>query len=220
MALKESKGIANQKAKVVLAIDYSGSMDHLYRSGAIDALLERLIPIALTFDDDGEIDVYLFHDRYIKVGTPLKRSNVSEYVQKEIKRYDMGGTNYAPVMQAILEDYQNPTTGSIFGSSIQPADLPTYVIFISDGENGDRRNTETVITEASKHAIFFQCVGIGGAGFGSLQKLDDLRGRTVDNADFFSANSLAAMSDDDLYNKLMNEFPGYLKAARSKGILK
>ena len=40
------------------------------------------------------------------------------------------------------------------------------------------------------------------------------------NANFFHVNDVASISDDELYNHLLDEFPSWLKEARSKDILK
>ena len=42
-------------ARVALAMDYSGSMDWLYDNGSVQETISRLLPIALRFDDNGEL---------------------------------------------------------------------------------------------------------------------------------------------------------------------
>ena len=44
--------------------------------------------------------------------------------------------------------------------------------------------------------------------------------RIVDNADFFHVDDLAKITDEDLYQRLLNEFPSWIKAAQLKCILK
>jgi hypothetical protein len=46
-----------------------------------------------------------------------------------------------------------------------------------------------------------------------------MSGRLVDNADFFHVDDLGKITDEQLYERLLNEFPSWLKAARLKGIL-
>lgn len=43
-------------ARVALAMDYSGSMDWLYDNGSVQETISRLLPIALRFDDNGELE--------------------------------------------------------------------------------------------------------------------------------------------------------------------
>lgn len=57
--LKKARGITT-KAQVVVAMDYSGSMQYEYRDGTVQRLTEKLFPLALEFDDNGELDFYLF----------------------------------------------------------------------------------------------------------------------------------------------------------------
>lgn len=73
--------------------------------------------------------------------------------------------------------------------------------------------------DASQHNIFWQFVGLGNANYGVLQKLDDLPGRFIDNADFFALDDLDKITDEELYDRLLNEFPQWLREARAKGIL-
>lgn len=41
-----------------------------------------------------------------------------------------------------------------------------------------------LITESSTKNLFWQFVGLGQANYGILEKLDDMTGRFIDNADF------------------------------------
>lgn len=53
-----------------------------------------------------------------------------------------------------------------------------------------------------------------------LKRLDTMEGRVVDNANFIHLNDLATVSDEELYDRLLNEFPSWLQAARDKRILR
>ena len=46
-----------------------------------------------------------------------------------------------------------------------------------------------------------------------------MEGRYVDNANFFQLNDIMSISDSELYERLLNEFPEWLKEAKQKGIL-
>lgn len=45
----ELKGLTS---RVAVVLDYSGSMNQLYKDGTVQAVLERLFPLALQFDDN------------------------------------------------------------------------------------------------------------------------------------------------------------------------
>ena len=92
--LKKKAGIGSRaQAQVVLALDYSGSMSSLYRNGTVQDTVEKILPFGLAFDDNGEVDTYLFQDRSFKIYEPVTLKNVEGYVQKEIHngKYQMGG---------------------------------------------------------------------------------------------------------------------------------
>ena len=207
----EKKELSNVKARVGVAMDYSGSMEDEYNEGIVQDTIERVLPIALRFDDNGELDMWLFDDSFRRIPTVTK-DNFYQYVQREIidKGYDMGSTNYAPVMKDILKKYIDK----------EPCDMPTYIIFITDGDNHDKAETEKVIRESAEHNIFWQFVGIGSSSFSFLQKLDDLKGRKIDNTDFFAIKEIHKTSDEELYKNLLNEYPGWEAQVRKLGMIK
>lgn len=217
--LKKKVGLEGQKAQVVLALDYSGSMGMLYSDGSVQKLVERILPLGLAFDDNQEVDFYLFHDGQIRVDQTLNLNNIVGYIDNKVmNRYRMGGTNYAPVINAIVKDFGKKS--GWFGSG-KPSklDLPVYVIFITDGENSDRGDAEQAIREAANHGIFFQFVGIGRSSFSFLEKLDNLSGRNIDNANFFKVENLNNKTDEQLYSLLLTEFPTFVTEARTKNLI-
>lgn len=243
--LKKAKGIDGQFAQVVFCVDYSGSMSSLYRSGAVQKVLERLFPVAMAFDDNQSMDFILFQYDYRKC-PEVTPANVVDYVNKiALKQwYDMGGTNYAPSLREVIlpmvtdikeESYtetETSTTGLFmwFGqktethsvvktreiAKMKKVEYPVYVIFLTDGDCSDKSDTYKVVRELSHAGAFIQFIGIGGDSFNTLQKLDDLDKRELDNADFFAVYDIDGISDDELYDKLMTEFPAWIPQARSK----
>lgn len=215
--LKKEKGIENQKAQVVLCLDYSGSMGTLYADGTVQDTVERILPLGLAFDDNNEVDFYIFEDGITKIPDTINLKNLDGYINnKVIGKYRMGGTNYAPAINRIVKDFSN--RGFLGGSKTM--DLPVYVIFITDGENWDKPEAEKAIIEASKVGIFFQFMGIGHEHFNFLAKLDNLSGREVDNANFFKVPNLQRCTDEELYSLLMTEFPSWIPQSRKAGQIK
>ena len=111
-------------------------------------------------------------------------------------------------MKAVTEFYQK-----------DGLDVPVYVLFISDGGVNDNRGITKVMTEAAKLPIFWQFVGLGGRGYGILKKLDDMAGRVIDNCDFFELDDLDDISEEALYENMLEEFPSWLKEAREIGLI-
>ncbi|HCL4480377.1 TPA: VWA domain-containing protein [Clostridium botulinum] len=203
--------LTNVMARVAVVMDYSGSMDYYYKQGLVQDLVERLLPIALKFDDNGELDMWLFDNRFRRLSS-VTEDNFYNYVNREVieKGYGMGGTNYSPVMKDILKKYVKD----------EPIDYPSLVIFITDGDNFDKDEAEEIIKKASKHNVFWQFIGIGNSSFDFLEELDEMEGRFIDNANFFPVQNIHKMSDNNLYEKLLFEYPSWEKQAREKGLIK
>jgi hypothetical protein len=188
----------------------------------------------MNMDVNKSIEVYAFNTSSRKIGV-ANEQNHRNFVQSA--NFSVGGgTNYAPVMKQIIADVGTPIGpveveskglfGKLFGKKemttldVQTQDYPTIVFFVTDGDNFDKPDTIHVMREASKQGIFWQFIGIGSERFEFLQKLDDLDGRYIDNADFFSVNDIMKTSDEDLYNRILNEIPGWLTQAKAKGLVR
>jgi hypothetical protein len=195
-------------AKVNLILDVSGSMMARYRSGAVQEIVERIYPIASVFDDDKELEMYIFSNGFEKLNS-VTTNNYENYVQSEIvnKNRVCGGTYYNKVINNIVTENKN-------------TEVPVYNIFITDGNNNDQDETKETIINSSNEKIFWQFVGIGNEEFYFLKKLDNLNGRSNDNANFFSVNEIANLSDEELYEKLLNEFPSFLENYQNKPVRK
>lgn len=195
-------------AAVTVVFDKSGSAKPLYQSGKMQELLERLLPLGMQFDDNGAFDMYSFSSKqHAKYHGEVDEHNAAEFIERDVLPQPYGLTYYAPVIDMIVEKAK--------GSKI-----PTYVVFITDGDCDDRAETKMSMIAASDHPVFFKFIGIGNASsFGFLQDLDDMSDRTIDNADFFQANDLAHLTDEDLYKKMMVEYPSWCVEAKAKGIL-
>ncbi|AOH85165.1 hypothetical protein AWL63_15565 [Sphingomonas panacis] len=211
----EKKSLSGATAKVVLVLDISGSMYDRYQSGEVDRLVQRVLALGLNMDDDGSIEVYAFGTGAYRIGT-ADIDTYQDFVPNMLRTHDLeGSTHYGATIKMIRQDFASqPDFGRV----------PVYVMFVTDGDTMDRSLTEKQIREASSQGIFWQFMGIGGSGLRSsgfkfLEKLDDLKGRKVDNCDFFSVPSADSDTDTELYDKLMSEYPGWLKAAAAAGIL-
>lgn len=197
--------LSSLTSRVAVVLDISGSMRTAFETGVVQATLERLLPIALTFDDDGEMEFWTFNNEFQR-HDPISKDNYYTYL-KDNKIEAGGGTSYAPVIQ---------DTAKYFGVE-SPSAKPAYVIFITDGDNNDQRVCDEMIKAASYFPVFYQFIGIGSDTlhtFKYLEKLDNMVGRYVDNANFFAIKSLAdieLISDSDLYANLLKEYTQWLE---------
>lgn len=201
--------LKDMTARVALVLDFSGSMSGRYRDGTVQAIIERIMPIANQFDDDGELDLWIFESGFKRLET-ININNFYGLAKSLLQKYRMGLTNYAPVMNDVISKYTVEDTSY----------LPAYVIFVTDGDNDDKQTTENLIRDTCTQPIFWQFVGIGNHSMSFLEKLDDMTGREIDSVDFFRLNNPNEVSDEFLYDKLFDEYPNWIRIVKNKGILK
>lgn len=203
----QKNGAAGQKAAVYLVLDHSGSMIPFYRNRSVQRLAEQALGLSANLDDDGTVPVIYFHD-YAEQPVNASLHNYSGVVDSTHTTVRWGATDYASAIRTVVREYLE-----------SGASDPGFVIFQTDGAPSDRRAAEEALREASKLPLFFGFVGFGER-VKFLEKLDDLKGRAVDNASFFHAANPHTVTDAELYDGLTKEFAGWLAAARAAGIVR
>ena len=228
----EKVGLSSHRAKVCLCLDISGSMGGLYRKGLVQSFAERILALACQFDDDGEIDVFLFGQQ-VHQPMPMGLSNWDGYIPQVIARHPLeGDTRYGRAMETIRRFYFPDAKG---GERVSPhkAVQPVYVMFVTDGSTSDKAFTEKQLRWSSMEPIFWQFMGIGkgrkskskllstfsNSDFPFLESMDELPGRLIDNANYCSVGSPDEHTDTELYDLLMAEYPSWLKLATQHGLL-
>lgn len=208
----EKNNLTNVKARAALVLDVSGSMNGQYSRGRVQEVVNRLLPLAVHFDDDGELDCWGFGAKACQL-SPISLANHKDYINTE----DGGWRNWN-VGQRINDEPK--VIRQVIDYYKQSGDhTPVFVMFISDGGIHENRAITNLIVEAASLPLFWCFVGLGGRNYGILEKLDSMPGRVVDNCGFFALDDLHDVSEEDLYDQLMAEFPSWLKEAKSKGII-
>ncbi len=207
--------------RVGCALDVSGSARPFYEgSNVMQDTIDRLLAVALKFDDNGELDAWLFHDGVLPQLPTITATDEGTYVNKVIlkQRGLWGATNYAPVLSAVVSFYFGATPpakglGGWFGKkATSPSGVkkdPAMLLFITDGSNSDETATERVLRDAEANTpVYFNMVGIGNPRyFKFIKGMADKLG----NVGFTSLNDLS-ISDDQLYDKIVNqEFVDWIK---------
>ncbi|MET7859046.1 VWA domain-containing protein [Streptomyces sp. NPDC005318] len=208
-------GLSGERAAVYLVLDYSGSMKEYYKDGSVQALADRVLGLSAHFDDDGRVPVVLFStdiDAVTEIALDNHRGRVDEIVAG---LGHMGRTSYHLAMDAVIDHYIDS------GST-----APALVVFQTDGGPINKRAAERYLCKAAKLPMFWQFIGFGNkrsSQFDFLHKLDELAvpaQRPVDNAGFFHAGlDPRQVPDDELYDRLVAEFPLWLAAARAERIV-
>ena len=204
----KKKNLETTVARVGLVLDISGSMSQRFKNGTVQEIVNKTLPLAVQFDDDGELDFWYY-------GTTARRmksvnlDNYTDAVPDDWKRLmmELGGRNNEPtVLKMVVDAYKNTK-------------IPAYVLFITDGGVNHKKEIQNIITQASHLPIFWQFVGVGGQNYGILERLDTMTGRYVDNAGFFALDDFKKVSNEELYARLLEEFPKWLEEIRKKGMI-
>ncbi|MET8776293.1 VWA domain-containing protein [Nocardia sp. NPDC004654] len=202
------------RARVVLVIDKTGSMQKQYRNKVVHRVVERMIPIATQLDDDGTLEAYLYALSYtklpdIEVAEGDRWSETHLHLSGTHAGIDygaLGGRNdELPIMRAVID-------------TLRPGDRPTLVLFFTDGGFAKKPEITALMREAARLPAFWQFVGLGKANYGLLRSIDEMDGRLVDNAGFFALDDIDSVDDAQLYARLLGEFPQWLRAARAAGV--
>ncbi|MGW0180746.1 vWA domain-containing protein [Nocardia sp. NPDC003345] len=208
------KGAVGVRARVVLVIDKTGSMRRLYSGGTVQRIVERMIPVAVQLDDDGKLEPYLYAVDYARLpDVTIDKADAwcAEFLHLRghhggIDYGELGGSNNElPIMREVI-------------ASVARHREPTLILFFTDGGFREKSKIGALLREASALPAFWQFIGLGQAEYGVLRNLDTMTGRRVDNAGFFAVDDIDAVTDTDLYNRLLGEFPDWLRAARAAGI--
>nr|WP_246259492.1 VWA domain-containing protein [Streptomyces typhae] len=210
-----ARGLGGERAAVYLVVDHSGSMRPYYRDGSVQALADRVLGLSAHLDDDGVVPAVFFStdvDAIADIELAAHHGRVEEIVAG---LGHMGQTSYHLAMDAVIDHYLDSGGGA-----------PALVVFQTDGGPLSRAAAERYLCKAARLPLFWQFIGFGNPAskqFDYLRGLDELAvpaRRVVDNSGFFHAGKDPfALSDDELYDRLLGEFPRWLAAARAHGIV-
>ncbi|WP_367105161.1 VWA domain-containing protein [uncultured Psychrobacter sp.] len=208
----EKRQLQQLTAKVALVLDATGSMNRQYKEGRVQEVVNRLLPLAVSFDDDQALDCWAFGEHCSYLGE-VGLNNYADFintVQGGWRKWELGArtNNEAGVMKAVTDFYQN-----------DGLNVPVYILFISDGGVRDTRGITKIMTNAAKLPMFWQFVGLGGRSYGILKDLDNMTGRLLNNCSFFELDDLDDISEEALYENMLEEFPSWLKEAREIGLV-
>lgn len=214
-----TKKLDNVVARIYLCLDCSGSMENLYKNNEIQTLIERILPLAMKFDDDGMLEIMLFSNDAFNL-TPVSVDNFYNFVNDKVLNFcTWSGTYYAPFINLVLKEFISENIQEQPKSLFQKiknyfkkkeveikedlgSKTPIYFLCITDGENSDDFETQVSLRNSENLHIYFQFVGIGTSSFNSLEKYST----QFKNVSFFSVKDIKNLTDDQLYNKLLDNF--------------
>ncbi|MFI8188423.1 VWA domain-containing protein [Streptomyces sp. NPDC085946] len=224
-------GATGVTARVILVLDASGSMSFLYSKGVVADVVERMAAVAAQLDDDGEMQAWTFASNAARL-PDLRLGELPEWLRLHVRVGQIGlfrrnkppkGLQDGQVdMRAVgIQNEEQKVIAQVRDFvRDNPAAAPTLVLFFSDGGVYRNAEIERELREAVEEPIFWQFVGLGTSNYGVLERFDTLPGRRVDNVGFFSVDDISTVPDQELYDRLLSEFPGWITAAGRAGILR
>lgn len=223
------RGMPGLTARVVLVLDASGSMTMLYEKRVVHRVVERMAAVAAQLDDNGAMQAWTFASNPARL-PDLALAELPRWLELHVRCGQLkmfgGRRNLQPGqvdMRAVgIQNEEQKVIAEVRKAvRAEPAALPTLVLFFSDGGVYKNREIERELRAAVEEPIFWQFVGLGSkAGYGVLERLDSMGGRRVDNVGFFSVDDIDDVSDAELYDRLLSEFPSWITAAARAGILR
>ncbi|MFD3778837.1 VWA domain-containing protein [Streptomyces sp. NPDC058612] len=225
------RGVTGLSARVVLVLDASGSMAGLYHGGTVAGVAERMAAVAAQLDEDGEMQAWTFASHPARL-PDLTIGALPEWLRLHVRggEFSLFGRRKPPKglvpgqidMRAVGIGNEEQKVIAEVRAFVRdhPAPEPTLVLFFSDG--GVYRNDaiERELRGAVEEPVFWQFIGLGRADYGVLERFDTLPGRRVDNVGFFAVDDIDTVSDPELYDRLLSEFPSWIQDARRAGILR
>lgn len=230
-------------ADVAFIIDASGSMTKQYETNHVQSIIERVFPLAVNFDDNQQMDTWAFAYKQQKMES-ISFDNYKGYVEQQkggwkkwMRDLNSAYNNEPVVIRSVIKEFfglEAPelvrTSSGFLGfgkkegnekdfAPKQAPRKPIWVLFISDGGVEHNEDIKFLIKWSSTLPIFWQFIGIGGYSYGALQELDTLPGRFVDNANFFSIDNLDSLTEQHLYDKMVEEFPAWIELAKTNNLI-
>lgn len=196
--------------RVAIIVDASGSMRSLYENQTIQNIVNRIMGLAMNFDDNGELDVWMFSNDMIYSCVDEKQCETFiQDNQYEIRTKLMNGTCYNPPLDDMFKIYSADTSkkgllGKLFSGFSKPVKeqepLKSFLIFVTDGEPTDNFNITKF--EERLRAIDAYCLFIG---------IDQLRQNILTAGDksnnieslVISSRDFSGMSDEKMYEKIL-----------------
>ncbi|WP_225801169.1 VWA domain-containing protein [Streptomyces sp. NK15101] len=217
-------------ARVVLVLDASGSMSFLYTRGVVADVVERMAAVAAQLDDDGEMQAWTFASQPARL-PDLRLGELPDWLRLHVRvgqvglfrrnkrprglepgQVDMRTVGIQNEEQRVIAEVRSHVAAN-------PVPAPTLVLFFSDGGVYRNAEIEQELRAAVEEPIFWQFVGLGRSDYGVLERFDTLPGRRVDNVGFFAVDDISTVPDQELYDRILSEFPSWTAAARRAGIL-
>ncbi|WXW92640.1 hypothetical protein SEA_ENYGMA_176 [Streptomyces phage Enygma] len=207
-------GALGVKWSVLGAVDTSGSMGNLYRTGSVQTVTDRALAFTLSIDEDGFIPFATFGERF------QWRKEVGQNDYQNLVRTEKWDQNleYGTVLAKTVLEMMKLAKG---------ADTPVYAFIITDGEPTDgKENVFKAIQAASQYPIFFKFLAVGGnqGAINFLNELDNMEktrpgSRLFDNVDTAEIPDPKRVSTEQFAAMMTEEMASTIQGMRDAGLV-
>jgi hypothetical protein len=241
LALSKAGVTPDIQAEISMDIDVSGSYDDELRDGMVNMLVGRLVPWAMVFDPDKQMDIFTFSSgkgsaHHAGTVTPdTWEGFVQNKIVNRVPGYG-GGTEYSHVLEKNLKHFgwladddaktdsrPRGLFGRLFGgrrnteqAAASRARKRSIILFNTDGSNNDKERTRQVLRDSQnrRDKVYFLFLAYSNQAetFSFLKDIGD----EFSNTGMVAIRNLdwfVSQSDDELNNELLNdELITWLKA--------
>jgi stress response protein SCP2 len=205
----------------ILVLDFSGSMEPLYRTKAIDEIVSKALAFAERLSGKRRIETFIFGSEAAFIGTVEPAVAGAALSELLVGREFMTETRYDVAIDAV-----RAKAASLPGAR----KTPTRVILVTDGDTAEKGLAERALQKASADPIFWSFVAlvppprneradVKPRGFRFLERVASLPGRLCANASSFIPENLIAISEEEFLAAMENGHAEWRKEAIEKRIL-
>jgi hypothetical protein len=204
----EKRGLLGVHAEPWLLLDRSGSMAGHYKSGAVQAIVERALAFALLTSPTGTVNVVGFGSGVTKI-VKVTQDNYRGVIGRDIPPPGRDTTNLTAALDIVLD-------------RAKVADLPLFVTVVADGGADNPASATARFCTSAQYPVFMKLLAVIPVPY--FATLDDLDGtqRLLDNIDAKpekGGKSLLDMDGDEFAEAMVDEWDGWVKTATAAGVL-
>ncbi len=217
--LLKSLGITDMPTiRVGIMMNLSASMRGAYYSGHVQEILNRVLGLAMNFDPQHCLDVFVFDETWAQLPEPITTRNYTSYVEQYILTENVippwGKSCCSPVLNGFQDHFFGQEARRMVGlggilrrwlhkasspSGSEWASPPVLGIVITDEEITDRKETEETIRQASSIPVFWSLVGVGTGDFLGLKEM----AQKFNDVEFVDLEHFQ-LEDKELYEQLVS----------------
>lgn len=196
-AITAQRNFPATKVAVKAATDISLSMQHLFKNGTVQEVTDRMLAVAVRFDDNQSIESYAYGSAAVRLAdvTPADFGNyINTKFLPEAERSGQlwSGTDFGAAFKRIAKDCK----GGFFKKA-----GPSYLMFGTDGQTYDKVDAEKQLQVLGENNVYVQLIGIGRDDFGFLKDMAD----KYDFVGFVHLPNIEGMTDEQLYDQLLTD---------------